>query len=150
MNYWLMKSEPDCYSIDDLKRDGETNWGGVRNYQARNYMKTMKKGDMVIFWHSSANPPAAIGIARVSKEAYPDLTALDKKDDHFDPKATKENPIWYHVDIAFVEKFAAPVSISHIKIDPALAGVMVAKPGSRLSVQPVSEKHFKRIVELGK
>ena len=150
MNYWLVKSEPDCYSIDDLKRDKKAAWSGVRNYQARNYMKSMKIGDMVIFYHSSANPPSAAGIAKVSREAYPDQTALDKKDDHYDPKSSKENPIWYHVDISFVSKFTELVSLSRIKADPKLGGIMLAQTRSRLSVQPVSEKHFKRIVEMGK
>ena len=150
MNCWLMKSEPDCYSIDDLLNDKKAGGSGVRNYQARNFVKEMKVGDMVIFYHSSANPPAAAGIARVCREAHPDLTALQSRDDHYDPKATKANPIWYEVDIEFVEKFAQPVSLSRMKFDPALKGVTVAQKGSRLSVMPISREHFKRIVEMGK
>lgn len=149
MNYWLIKSEPDCYSIRDLKKDKKTSWSGVRNYQARNFMKQMKKGDLVIFYHSSANPPSAAGIAKVCKEAHPDITALDPKDDHFDPKSSKENPIWLNVDVQFIKEFKTPVSLSRIKFEPALKRVMVAQTGSRLSVQPLSEKHFNKIVEMG-
>jgi predicted RNA-binding protein with PUA-like domain len=150
MAYWLIKSEPTCYSIDDLKRDKKTTWSGVRNYQARNFMQAMKKGDEALFYHSSADVIGAVGVTRVVAEAYADKTALDKKDDHYDPKATPEKPIWANVDFAFVQKVKTPVTLSQIKFDPALAGIMVAERGSRLSVQPVSEKHFKRIMELGK
>ena len=149
-NYWLIKSEPTCYSIDDLKLDKRAVWSGIRNYQARNFMKQMRLGDSLIFYHSSATPPAAVGIAKVTKEAYPDATAFDKKDDHFDPKSTKEKPIWENVDIAFVENFFSPVSLPQIKFDPKLKGIMVAERGSRLSVQPVSKIHFERIQTLGK
>jgi predicted RNA-binding protein with PUA-like domain len=149
MKYWLIKSEPDCYSIDDFKSDKSTSWSGIRNYQARNFMIDMKKGDLAIFYHSSANPPAAVGIAKVVREAHPDITALDKKDDHFDPKATKEKPIWQMVDFGFVKKFKNPVTLGDIKINPNLGGIMVAQQGSRLSVQPVSEKHFKVIEKIG-
>lgn len=150
MHYWLIKSEPGCYSIDDFKRDKETSWSGVRNYQARNFMKSMKKGDLALFYHSGGSTPAVVGIAKVVKEAHPDTTALDKKDDHFDPKATKENPIWYMVDFGFVEKFSQPVTLSQIKIHPKLDGIPVAEQGSRLSVQPVSKTHFEIIQKLGK
>jgi predicted RNA-binding protein with PUA-like domain len=105
-------------------------------------------GDLVLFYHSSANPPAAVGVAQVSTTAHADITALDPKDDHFDPKSTKENPIWMCVDVSFVQKFKYPVTLAQIKFDPRLKGIMVAAQGSRLSVQPVSEKHFKRILEL--
>jgi predicted RNA-binding protein with PUA-like domain len=143
MNYWLMKTEPTAYSIDDLKRDKRTAWEGVRNYQARNFMKEMKAGDLVLFYHSSADPAGVFGIAKVAAPAHPDLSQFNKKDSHFDPKATKEKPIWYCVDIAFVEKFSEPVPLGAIKNDPTLRGIMVTQQGSRLSVQPVSEGHFK-------
>lgn len=150
MNYWLIKSEPDCYSIDDFARDNSADWTGIRNYQARNFMRDhMKVGDLVLFYHSSANPPAAVGVARVSSLPHPDLTAFNKNDDHYDPKSAKEKPIWISVDVEFVEKFKNPVTLGQIKIDPRLEGIEVAKQGSRLSVQPVSKAHFKRIVELG-
>jgi predicted RNA-binding protein with PUA-like domain len=150
MNYWLIKSEADCYSIDDLKKDKKTSWSGVRNYQARNFMKDMRVGDLALFWHSGGNPPAAVGVAKVVKEAYPDSTALDKKNDHYDPKHTKEKPLWFMVDFGFAEKFENPVSISAIKINPKLEGMMVTQIGSRLSVQPVSRAHFETIQKLGK
>lgn len=151
MNYWLIKSEPDCYSINDFAKDKKTAWTGIRNYQARNYMRDhMKVGDLVLFYHSSIDPKAVVGIAEVVSKSHPDITALDKKDDHYDPKATKDNPIWYCVDVKFLEKFSNPVTLGHIKIDPSLKGIEVAKQGSRLSVQPVSKAHFERISVLGK
>ncbi|MFZ3020137.1 MAG: EVE domain-containing protein [Minisyncoccia bacterium] len=149
MNYWLIKSEPDCYSIDNFKKDKKASWSGVRNYQARNFMKSMKKGDLALFYHSSSNPTAVVGIAKVIKETHPDLTALDKKDDHYDAKSTKEKPIWEMVDFGFVKKFKNPVTLSQIKFNPKLKGILLAQQGSRLSVQPVSEKHFKIIKQLG-
>ena len=146
MNYWLLKSEGSCYSIDDLKRDKKTAWTGVRNYQARNFMRDdMKVGDSVLFYHSSSKPTGIYGIARVEQNAHPDETALDPTDDHYDPKATRENPIWYCVDISFVKKFQEPIPLDAIKFDPRLEGMVLTQKGSRLSVQPVSEKHFKII-----
>ena len=149
--YWLIKSEPTCYSIDDLGRDKKTAWGGVRNFQARNFMRDdMKVGDSVIFYHSSATPPSAVGVAEVASSAYSDKTAMDPKDDHYDPKSTKENPIWMQVDMAFVEKFKNPVPISLIKSNPKLNGIPVAQVGSRLSIQPLLEKHFEEICRMGR
>lgn len=110
----------------------------------------MKVGDLVIFYHSSANPPSGVGVARVVSPAYPDATAVDPKDDHYDPRATKENPIWMQVEAAFVEKFKNPVSISLIKVNPKLKGVPVAQVGSRLSIQPLLEKHFEEICRMGR
>lgn len=145
MNYWLLKSEPSAYSIDDLKRDRRTAWEGVRNYQARNFMKEMKVGDLALFYHSGSGPIGAYGIAKIVKEAHADESQFNKKDSHFDPKATRAKPIWYCVDAAFVEKFAEPVPLGSIKANPDLRGIMLAAPGSRLSVQPVSKKHFDHI-----
>src|SRR6476469_9806048 len=112
-NYWLVKSEPECFSIRDLAKSPRrtTSWSGVRNYQARNFMRDMKAGDGVLFYHSSADPPAVAGTAVVSREAYADSTAWDAKDDHFDPKASPDNPIWQMVDIHFERAFAEPVPI---------------------------------------
>jgi predicted RNA-binding protein with PUA-like domain len=147
--YWLVKSEPSCYSIDDLARDGKTHWDGVRNYQARNYMRDgMKLKDRVLFYHSNADPMGVVGIAEVCTEAYPDFTALDPTNDHFDPKSTSENPIWMMVDIAFVAKFPRIVTLNEIKDAPELNGIVVAQKGSRLSVQPVSEEHFKTVLKM--
>ncbi len=148
MQYWLLKSEGNCYSIDDLKRDKHTAWTGIRNYQARNFMRdSMEKGDLVLFYHSSSTPTGVYGIAKVVSAPHPDETQFDRKDDHYDPTSTKSDPRWICVDVAFVKKLKEPVSLDEIKRDPHLEGMMVRQQGSRLSVQPVSEKHFKYIVE---
>lgn len=148
-NFWLVKSEADCYSIDEMKRDKKTLWTGIRNYQARNFLKQMNVGDEILFYHSSAEPTGVYGTIKVTKKADADPTAFDKKDDHFDPKATKENPIWAAPEVAFVEKFKRPISLTEIKMRPELSGIGVAQKGSRLSVFPVSEGHFKVIARLG-
>ena len=152
MKYWLIKSEGDCYSIDDLKRDKRTPWEGVRNYQARNFMqKDMQVGDLALFYHSNGtteNPSGVYGTACVVSKPHPDVTALDPKDQHYDPKASKANPRWFCVDFAFVKKFKNPVSLGVIKIDPKLSGILVAERGQRLSVMPLSSSHFERIVAL--
>jgi predicted RNA-binding protein with PUA-like domain len=149
MKYWLFKSEGDCYSIDDLKRDKKTSWSGVRNYQARNFMtQDMSVGDLVLFYHSSSNPTGVYGVAKVVSQAHVDETQYDSKDDHFDPKATKERPMWRCVDIAFVEKLENPVALETIKNSSELEGMVVRERGSRLSIQPVSERHFKYILNI--
>ncbi len=150
MKYWLMKSEGACYSIDDLKKDKKTAWTGVRNYMARNFMtRDMEVGDFVLFYHSSSEPTGVFGIAKVVGKAHSDETQFDKKDEHYDPKATKEKPIWQCVDVAFIKKFTAPVTLMQMKLDPELTGMLVLQKGSRLSIQPVSEKHFLHIRSLG-
>lgn len=146
MNYWLLKTEPGCYSIDDLKKEKTTAWSGVRNYQARNLMRDhMRIGDLVLFYHSNAKPSGVYGVARVVKESHPDDTQFDKTDEHYDPKATKENPIWFCVTVEFVKQYAEPVSLEQIKFDPKLEGMAVRQKGNRLSVQPVSKKEFEYI-----
>jgi predicted RNA-binding protein with PUA-like domain len=145
---WLMKSEPDVYSIDDLERDGTEPWEGVRNYQARNFMRDMAKGDLAIFYHSSAKPPGAAGVCRICREPYPDPTQFDAKSKYYDPKSNKEDPRWSMVDVEFVEKFAEPISLQALKDDPALEGMRVTQKGSRLSVQPVEKAHFKRVLNM--
>ena len=151
MNYWLMKTEGACYSIDDLKRDKRTPWEGVRNYMARNFMmRDMSVGDLVLFYHSSSNPTGVFGIAKVVKKAHPDESQFDKKDEHYDGKATREKSIWHCVDVAFVEKFAEPVSLRAMKLDPKLSGMVVLQKGSRLSIQPVSEKHFHHVLTVAR
>ncbi len=163
MNYWLIKTEADCFSIDDLKRQKKTPWSGVRNFQARNFMRDqMKKGDLALFYHSSSSskesPNGVYGIARVKSDAYADPTAFDPKDEHYDPRsaalkkaAEKEGkpyvPTWMLVDFEFVEKLARPVLLAEMKNDPKLEGMIVRQTGSRLSIQPVSEKHFRYIAE---
>jgi predicted RNA-binding protein with PUA-like domain len=148
MQYWLVKSEPDCYSIQDLKHDKATSWSDVRNYQARNFLRAMKKGDLVLFYHSSCAVPAIVGIAKVSQEAYPDPTQFDTKGEGYDAKSTDENPRWSTVDVSFVEAFEEPLTLSELKLDPAFTGMGVTQQGSRLSVQSVSETHFKRALKL--
>lgn len=147
MNYFLLKSEPNCYSIDDLARDGQTSWTGVRNYQARNTLRdSMQVGDLCFFYHSNCDEPAIVGLMRVASEALPDMTALDIHDEHYDPKSTLENPIWTTRIMKFVEKFQKPTPLSLIKSDTELSEMVVAQKGSRLSITPVSEKHFERIM----
>jgi predicted RNA-binding protein with PUA-like domain len=145
--HWLMKSEPDVYSIDDLKRDGRTPWTGVRNYQARNFMRDeMRVGDLVLFYHSNAEPPGVAGIGQVACKTYPDFTARDPKSEYFDPKATDENPIWMMVEVKFVKKFDQVISLEQLKREEALKDMLVLKRGMRLSVQPVTVEHYNRIV----
>ncbi len=149
-SHWLMKSEPDVYSIDDLARDGSTTWEGVRNFTARNFMRDgMKLGDLVLYYHSNAEPSGVAGIAKVSKLAYPDPTQFVKKSPYFDETAKKDDPRWLMVEVAFVEKFPKLVSLEALKKDKALAKMLVVQKGQRLSVQPVDEKHFDRVVALG-
>ena len=152
MNYWLFKSEPECYSIDDLQRDKVEHWDGTRNYQVRNMMRDeIKKGDRVLFYHSNAGKETGVvGTARVVREGYPDFTATDPTGDHPDPKHTAEHPIWYMVDVAFESKFAQTVLLADIKIDPQFVGMKLIQKGNRLSVFPVEPAHFKAIVNLGR
>lgn len=149
VHHWLIKSEPDVYSIEDLAREKRTPWNGVRNYQARNHLRAMKKGDLVLFYHSQATPPAVAGLAKVVKEAYPDPTQFDARSEYFDPKSPKDDPRWWLVDVGFVERFAHPVSLTEIKADARLAG-MVLVNNSRLSVQPVADQEFDRVRAMGK
>lgn len=146
MKYWLVKSEGAAYSIDDLKRDKTTPWEGVRNYAARNFMMQMTKGDLVFFYHSNSEPNGIYGIAQVVAPAHPDELQFDSTSDYFEPKATRTKPMWQCADIAFLEKFSAPVTLDAVKADPKLAG-MVLRERSRLSVQPVSAAHFAYIRE---
>lgn len=148
MNYWLLKSEESCYSIDDLKKDKKTFWDGVRNYQARNFMRDMKKGDLAFFYHSNSNPTGIAGVAKVVKESYPDHTAWDKKDAHYDPKSTKEKPLWDMVDIQFVKKFKEVIPLSKLREQKGLRDMKILQKGSRLSVTPVTKKEFDLIIKL--
>lgn len=145
--YWLMKSEADVYSIDDLARDGKTMWDGVRNYQARNNMQAMKKGDRVLYYHSRQTPSAVMGLATVVREAYADPTQFDPKAKYFDEKSDRDDPRWYLVDVAFDRKFEHPVSLHDIKADASLSE-MVLVNNSRLSVQPVTKKEFERVLKM--
>ncbi len=148
---WLVKAEPDCYSIDHLKRDKKTFWDGVRNYQARNFMRDdMKVGDGVLYYHSGAEPPGVVGIARVCRAGYPDHTAQDPKQPHYDPKASKDNPIWMMVDVEFVEKFPRVVSLKEMKERADLEGMSVLQRGQRLSVTPIEPKQFEIVCAMGR
>ncbi len=151
MKFWLMKCEPSAYSIDDLQRDGTTSWEGVRNYQARNFMRDeMRAGDKVLFYASNADPSGVTGIAEIRREAYADRFATQKGHKYFDPKATKEDPIWYMVDIGFVEKFPHIVPLDTLKEAPGLENMIVTKKGSRLSIQPVTKAEFGIVGKLGR
>ena len=147
MRYWLMKTEPDVFSIDDLKSQKTTPWEGVRNYQARNFMRDeMKKGDLVLIYHSNAKPPGIAGIGVVSKEAFPDHFAWDKKSKYYDPKSTKENPRWMMVEIKFKKKFKEILSLSEIKETKGLEEMLILRKGNRLSITPVEKQHFEQII----
>jgi predicted RNA-binding protein with PUA-like domain len=151
--YWLLKCEPDCFSIDDLAAAPKqtTYWSGVRNYQARNMLRDqMRPGDRVLYYHSSADPPAVVGLATIVKPGYPDHTAEDKSDDHYDPKHTRANPIWYMVDVRFDEKLPRELPIAELRDVPALKDMVLLQKGSRLSVQPVRKAEFDAIVKLAK
>ncbi len=146
LRYWLVKSEPDCFSFDDLLAAPRrtTFWDGVRNYQARNMMRDeMKKGDLVFFYHSSADPTAIVGICEVVKEAYPDHTAFDPKEDHFDPKSDPESPTWYMVSLKAVKPIDPPITLAELRGTPGLEKMMLLQKGSRLSVQKVTEGEWK-------
>lgn len=150
MKYWLMKSEPDVYSIDTLKKDKTTLWDGIRNYQARNFMmKDMKVGDLVLFYHSNSKPPGVAGLAVVSKPAEPDPTQFDKKSKYYDEKSSKDSPRWHCVEVKYKKKFKNYISLENIREVKSLADMMVIKKGSRLSIQPVTKKEYETICKLG-
>jgi predicted RNA-binding protein with PUA-like domain len=150
-SYWLVKTEPETFSFDDLMSAPRrtTGWDGVRNYQARNFLRSMKKGDGVLVYHSNADPKAVAGTAEVVREAYPDPTQFDPKDDHFDPDSPRDEPRWSQVDLRGVEKLRRPVTLEEMKRAPALRGKQLLKRGNRLSVLPVTEEEFRTIVRMG-
>ena len=150
MQYWLFKSEPDSYGFERLRADTTTPWSGVRNYQARNTMIQMRIGDLGLFYHSSTAIPAAVGVCRVIKEAYPDFTAFDRAGEYYDPRSTPTKPLWMMVDVAYVEPLAHPVSLAAMRSEPRLVGMTLLKKGSRLSVQPVTTREWNIIMELSK
>jgi predicted RNA-binding protein with PUA-like domain len=151
MRYWLLKSEPEEFSIDDLARDKTTWWSGVRNYQARNFMtQEMSLGDQAIFYHSNAEPPGAVGVMEVAKSAAPDPLATDKKSDYFDPKSTKDNPIWFCVQMRFREKLKRMISLDEMRGNPKLASMQLLKRGNRLSILPLSKEEFTEILKMAR
>jgi predicted RNA-binding protein with PUA-like domain len=151
MHYWLMKSEPSVFSIDDLARAPKqtTSWDGVRNYQARNLLREAADGDGVIFYHSSADPPAAVGTATIARAAYPDATQFDPKADHYDPDSKKDEPRWFVVDVKFAEKFPRAVTLAELRSNTDLEGMVLLRKGSRLSVQPVTAAEWKSVCKMG-
>jgi predicted RNA-binding protein with PUA-like domain len=151
MQYWLVKSEPDSYSISHLAKEPNqtTYWDGVRNYQARNMTRDeMKVGDRVLFYHSSVNPPCVVGTAKVVRESYPDHTAWDPKNPHYDPRSTPDKPQWFMVDIKLEQVFDRPLPLDELRGIPALNNMELLRKGSRLSVQPVTEQEFKAVLKL--
>jgi predicted RNA-binding protein with PUA-like domain len=147
-NYWLMKSEPDVYSIDMLVRDGRQNWDGVRNYTARNNMRAMELGDLAFFYHSSCEPPGIAGLMRISKIAHPDPSQFDPKSPYYDAKSKREAPRWDMVTVEPMQKAPTLVTLEQLKEDPKLEGMVVRQRGMRLSVQPVTAKHFAYVANL--
>ena len=148
--YWLLKTEPSAYSLEQLSADGTTPWTGVRNFQARNNMMEMRLGDLGLFYHSSIAEPAAVGICKIVKTAYPDFTQFDRNGEYFDGRARPDKPIWYMVDVAFVETFAHPVTLARMRAEPQLVGMPPLRRGQRLSVQPVMPHEWKIVSELAK
>ncbi len=146
--YWLLKSEPDVYSIDTLAKQKRGTWEGVRNFQARNHLRAMKKGDLGFFYHSSCEPPGIAGLLRVHREAYPDPTQFDPRSEYHDAKSKPGDPRWSMVEVDFVEKFRTFVPLQQLKEDPELEGMLVVRRGQRLSVQPVAREHFEHILAL--
>jgi predicted RNA-binding protein with PUA-like domain len=149
--HWLMKCEPAAYTIDDLKRDRVTSWEGVRNYQARNFMRDrMQVGDEVLFYASNAEPSGVTGLARIARAGYPDHYAWKAGHKYYDPDSDKGEPVWYMVDVEFVERFPAVVSLDTLRKTKGLEQMMVLKKGSRLSVQPVAKSEYDIVVKLGR
>ena len=149
MAFWLMKSEPDVYGIEHLQREGTTLWDGIRNYQARNFMRAMQIGDRAFFYHSNCEEPGIVGIAEVSKNAYPDATQFDRKSKYFDAGAKPDNPRWLHVDFRFVKK-TRPVTLTELRKHKALANMRILARGNRLSITPVDPAEWKFILDLMK
>jgi predicted RNA-binding protein with PUA-like domain len=150
MRYWLMKSEPDVFGVDDLaKRPRKTEpWTGVRNYQARNFMRDdMRPGDLAFFYHSSCPRPGIAGIVKISRAAYPDETQFDRKGEYYDPKATRENPRWFNVEVTLVKKTRL-IGLDELRAHPELASMMVLKRGSRLSITPVTEREWQFVLDM--
>ena len=147
MAYWLMKSEPDTYSIDDLKRDKREHWDGIRNYQARNMMRDdMKVGDEVFFYHSACKEPGVVGVMKVASKPYPDPTQFDPKSNYHDPKSNPDDPRWILVDVQFFKKLKRLISLTEIKANPALNDMILVRRGNRLSIMPISEQHWNLIL----
>ena len=149
--FWLLKCEPDVYSIADLERDGTTGWDGVRNHQVRNFMRdAMRAGDLGIFYHSNADPSGAAGVLRIRKTGLPDPLQFDPRSEYHDPRSRPEDPTWRMCEVAFVERFPEVVPLERLRRDPALAGMPILRRGNRLSITPLEPGEFERIVALGR
>jgi len=149
MAYWLMKSEPDVYSIDDMQKDGREMWDSIRNYQARNMMRDdMIIGDEIFFYHSNCKQPGIVGITRVASEPYPDPVQFDETSKYFDPRSTKETPRWILVDVEFVRKLSRNITLAEIKAEKSLEDMILTRKGNRLSIMPVEKQHWDRILGL--
>ena len=147
MNHWLMKSEPDEFSIDDLARRKREPWSGVRNYQARNYMRDMKVGERALFYHSSCPEPGIAGVVEIAKLAHPDATQFDRKSPYYDAKSTREDPRWWNVDVTLVEKTRL-VTLAEMRAAPALSTMITLRRGNRLSITPVTPEEWKAVQKL--
>jgi predicted RNA-binding protein with PUA-like domain len=151
MRYWLIKSEPDVFSISDLNKVKREPWSGVRNYQARNFMwREMQIGDLALFYHSNAMPPGVVGVARVASEPYPDPTQWDPASEYFDEKSMEAKPRWWLVDFAFEKEFSQMVTLEALRGEKKLEGMVVLQKGTRLSITPVVKKHFDHVVKMGR
>ena len=148
MAYWLLKSEPSVFSIDDLQRREASLWDGVRNYQARNFLRAMRRGDEAFFYHSSCPEPGIAGIMTVARAAYPDPSQFDPESPYFDPKSPADSPRWDSIDVRFVKRFDAVIPLARLKDTPALSGLALVQKGSRLSVMPVSAEEWQTILAL--
>ncbi|MDX1610337.1 MAG: EVE domain-containing protein [Halofilum sp. (in: g-proteobacteria)] len=151
MTHWLFKSEPDVFGIDDLaSQPGQTDhWDGVRNYQARNFMRDrMQVGEQAFFYHSNTKEPGIVGIVEIAREAYPDHTAFDPEDPHYDPKSDPDNPRWFMVDVKFVRKLERTITLTELKQHPELSDLQLVKKGNRLSVMPIEDHHWDFILSL--
>lgn len=150
MKYWLMKSEPDVFGIEDLRREpgGRAPWDGVRNYQARNYIRAMQPGDEAFFYHSSCPEPGIAGVMRIASQPYPDPTQFDPGDPHYDPKSTRDKPRWSVVDVEHMERFTRIVSLRRLREEKRLEGLVILRRGNRLSITPVTTAHWKHIEKL--
>lgn len=151
MNYWLMKSEPSAFSIEDLENHPEqkTHWDGVRNYQARNFMRDdMQIGDQAFLYHSNCSEIGIVGIMEVCSESYPDFTAFDSDDHHFDPKSDPDKPRWFMVDLKLVKKFPRTITLAELKANPQLADLLILRKGNRLSITPVSKADWNQVLKM--
>ena len=151
MQYWLMKSEPDVYGLDDLKKEKTDHWDGIRNYQARNFMRDqMSKGDLAFFYHSNCEEPGIVGIMAIHKPAYPDFTAFDPKEKYYDPKSDPAKPRWYMVEVKYMRKLKRPIPLSELKTHKALQDMRLLQKGNRLSILPIKKKEWDYILKLEK